>query len=56
MILSNKAVTTISRMVTINLLKLNISVVNGGYQIVTGFGKMCIVHTSDFAHSKVHNT
>ena len=23
---------------------------------VTGFGKMYIVHTSDFAHSKVHNT
>ena len=23
---------------------------------VTGFGKTCIVHTSDFAHSKVHNT
>ena len=21
---------------------------------VTGFGKMCIVHTSDFAHSKVY--
>ena len=23
---------------------------------VTGFGKTCIVHKSNFAHSKVHNT
>ena len=22
--------------------------------IVTGFGKTCIVHTSDFAHLKIH--
>ena len=27
-----------------------------GYIYVTGFGKTCIVHTSDFAHSKVHKT
>ena len=25
-------------------------------KFVTGFGKTCIFHTSDFAHSKVHNT
>ena len=25
-----------------------------GCVYVTGFGKMCIVHTSNFSHSKIH--
>ena len=31
-----------------------ITVAMHAYTYVTGFGKTCIVHTSDFAHSKVH--
>ena len=26
------------------------------YNYVTGFGKTCIVHTSDFPHSRIHKT